>query len=64
MLGLIKAAFSDFVEDECPRMAASMSYFTIFSLAPLLVLVLMVVVRKADAAEPRARQSRGGSRPG
>ena len=42
-LDALKHAFKDFGEDECPRMAASMSYFTVFSLAPLLVLVLLIV---------------------
>ena len=43
MLSLLKRTFQDFAQDECPRMAASMSYFTAFSLAPLLVLILMLV---------------------
>lgn len=39
---LVKEAASDFSEDECPRMAAALSYYTIFSLPPLLVLILVV----------------------
>jgi len=43
MLALLKTALKDFLEDDCPAMAASMSYFTAFSLAPLLVLLLMAL---------------------
>ena len=43
MLKTLKQAFKDFLADDCPAMAASMSYFTVFSLAPLLVLMLMVL---------------------
>ena len=57
MLGLLKAALKDFADDECPRMAASMSYFTVFSLAPLLVLVLMVVGLAFDPADVQGRIS-------
>src|SRR5690606_13620328 len=31
------------MEDECMSRAAALSYFTVFSLAPLLVLILMLV---------------------
>src|SRR5262245_21742746 len=30
----------EFSEDECPMMAASLAYYTIFSLAPVLVIVI------------------------
>lgn len=42
MLSLLKHAATDFKEDDCPRMAAAMSYYTVFSLPPLLLLVLMI----------------------
>jgi membrane protein len=32
----------DFSDDECPMMAASLAYYTIFSLAPLLVIVISI----------------------
>ena len=41
-LGLIKATGEAFAEDGCPRMAAALSYFTAFSLGPMLVLVIMI----------------------
>lgn len=42
MLGLIKAAFQDFKDDDAPRLAAALSYYTIFSLPPLLILLMMI----------------------
>lgn len=41
-VGLLKKTFQDFSEDECPMRAAALSYYTTFSLAPLLVLIVMV----------------------
>lgn len=38
----VKETFSDFSSDRCPRLAAALSYYTIFSLAPLLVIVIAV----------------------
>ncbi|MGE0159497.1 MAG: YihY/virulence factor BrkB family protein [Gemmatimonadales bacterium] len=43
MLQVLKRTFQEFVKDDCPTMAASMSYFTAFSLAPLLVLTLLLL---------------------
>ncbi len=42
-LGMLKRTGKDFVDDECPRMAAALSYYTVFSLPPLLLILLMVV---------------------
>ena len=43
MLDLLKHAFHDWKDDDAPRMAAAMAYFTVFSLPPLLLIILMVV---------------------
>jgi membrane protein len=43
MFTLIKKAFSDWSEDNATRLAASLSYYTTFSLAPLLVLVISLL---------------------
>jgi membrane protein len=43
VIGIIKATFKDFFEDECLTRAAALAYFTIFSLAPLIVLVLWLI---------------------
>jgi membrane protein len=36
---ILKYTFQEFTKDECPRKAAALSYYTIFSLPPLLVLI-------------------------
>jgi membrane protein len=41
-VAILKRAFKDFSQDECPRMAAAISYYTLFSMPPLLVLILML----------------------
>ena len=40
---LVKDTFSGFSEDDCPTMAAALSYYTVFSLPPLLVLLLTLL---------------------
>lgn len=42
LLQLIRKAVAEFQEDQCPRMAAALAYYTVFSLAPFLILVLMI----------------------
>lgn len=39
--GILKHTFQEFSKDECPRKAAALSYYTIFSLPPLLVLIII-----------------------
>ena len=41
-LGLLKAAFTDFGEDECSVRAAALAYYVVFALPPLLILLIMV----------------------
>jgi membrane protein len=43
LFGIIRTAFGDFFEDQCPRMAAALSYYTVFSLPPLLILMLLLL---------------------
>lgn len=38
----LKRVGSEFIEDDCFSMAASLAYYTVFSLAPLLVIVIVV----------------------
>ncbi len=40
--GLIKAAFSSWSDDYAPSMGAALSYYTLFSIAPLLIIVIAV----------------------
>lgn len=41
-LDLLKTAFGEFNRDDCTRMAAALSYYTVFSLPPLLILLLFL----------------------
>ena len=41
--GLFKQTFSEWLEDKAPRLGAALAYYTVFSLAPL-VLVLLAIV--------------------
>ena len=50
---LLKSAVSDFMDDECPRMAAALSYYTVFSLPPLLVLLILIAGTVLDPSDVR-----------
>jgi membrane protein len=43
LLELLKLAFADWNEDKAPRLAAALSYFTVFSIAPLLVIIISII---------------------
>jgi membrane protein len=45
---VLKRTFSDFGEDNGTRLAAALSYYTIFSLPPLLILLLLVLSAVMD----------------
>ncbi len=40
---LLKQTFTEWNEDKAPRLAAALSYFTVFSIAPLLMVVIGIV---------------------
>ena len=42
LFGVVKQAFSDWNEDNAPRLGAALSYYTIFSVAPLLLISIAV----------------------
>ena len=42
MLDLLKATFNEFKDDEAPRLAAALSYYTVFSLPPLMILIALL----------------------
>ena len=52
---LLKATGHEFIEDNCPTMAASISYYTVFALPPLLVLVLTLVGLLVDSSDAESR---------
>jgi membrane protein len=39
---IIKATVREFLDDDAPRLAAALSYYTVFSLPPILVLILLM----------------------
>jgi membrane protein len=53
VLGLLKKSFSDFMADDCMDSAAALSYYTIFSLPAILVLLLMLVSSVMDPNDVR-----------
>jgi membrane protein len=40
---ILKRAVNRFIDDDCPTMAAALAYYTTFSLAPLLLIIISVV---------------------
>lgn len=59
---LLKTAFADFFEDRAPRMGAALAYYTLFSLAPLLIVAVAIggAVFGEQAAEGKIRQELEG----
>src|SRR5262245_35575705 len=55
---LIKQTIKEWQQDEAPRMGASLAYYSLFSLAPLLVIVIAIVgfVYKGDTVGQIQRQ--------
>ena len=51
IVGMIRAAFSDFSQDDCATQAAALSYYTVFSLPPLLVLIIVLASFIFDPAD-------------
>ena len=41
-ISMLKETFSDFMEDKALRLGAAMAYYAVFSIGPLLVLVIGV----------------------
>jgi membrane protein len=41
--GLLKQTFSEWLEDKAPQLGAALAYYTVFSLAPLILVVLAIV---------------------
>lgn len=54
-MGVLKGTFREFIDDDCPRLAAALSYYTIFALPPLLILILMVVSVFTDPQDVQGR---------
>jgi membrane protein len=43
VIGLFKETFEEWTKDKASRLAAALSYYTIFSIAPLLIIIIAVV---------------------
>ncbi|RZM78658.1 YihY/virulence factor BrkB family protein [Leptolyngbya iicbica] len=50
---MLKAAFQEWNEDKAARLAAALAYYTLFSLAPLLILVIAIAGLFFDSAAVR-----------
>jgi membrane protein len=63
MLDLIKATFRDFKDDEVPRLSAALAYYTVFSLPPMLILLIMIAAFFFDPQDIQGRlvQEIGGA---
>jgi membrane protein len=56
MWSILSRTFKEFVEDECPRLAAATAYYTFFSLPALLVAIVYIggiFVHDSDAVQER-----------
>ena len=42
-ISLLKQTFSEWLEDKVPQLGAALAYYTVFSLAPLVLLLLAIV---------------------
>src|SRR6187549_2661516 len=60
--GMLKEAFADWKDDKAPRLGAALSYYTIFSLAPLLLIAISIagLAFGREAAEGRIVHEIGG----
>jgi membrane protein len=52
-LRFARGVLRDFVDDDCPTLAGALSYYTVFSLPPFLVLLLLVVGAVLDPSDVR-----------
>ena len=41
-LALLKEAGADWLDDEAPRLGAALAYYTLFALAPLLIVAISI----------------------
>jgi membrane protein len=53
IVGLVKETVHDFLEDDCMDSAAALSYYTIFSLPAILVLILMLISAVMNPSDVR-----------
>ena len=54
---MLKMTYADWSEDKAPRLGAALAYYTVFSLAPLLIIVLAIAGLLFDAETVRSQIS-------
>lgn len=55
VVGVLKKSFSDFMKDDCMDSAAALSYYTIFSLPAVLVLLLLLISTVLDPQDVQGK---------
>ena len=55
VLSALENTISEFIDDDCPTQAAALAYYTVFSLPPLLVLVIMLAGTILDPQDFQGR---------
>ena len=58
MFGIVKKSARDFIADDCMSAAAALSYYTVFSLPALLVLILILLGTVMDPADVQGGMAR------
>jgi membrane protein len=53
LLGILKQSFRDFMKDDCMTSAAALSYYTVFSLPAVLMLIMLLVSSVMDPSDVR-----------
>ena len=53
VFGMLKQSVREFLNDDCMTRAAALSYYTVFSLPPLLILILLLASALADPGDVR-----------
>jgi membrane protein len=53
VLGIFKQSFRDFMKDDCMTSAAALSYYTVFSLPAILMLIMLLVSSVMDPTDVR-----------
>jgi membrane protein len=53
VLGMLQQSVREFLDDDCMTRAAALSYYTVFSLPPLLILILLLAGSIADPNDVR-----------
>jgi membrane protein len=53
LLGIFKRSFRDFMKDDCMTSAAALSYYTVFSLPAVLMLIMLLVSSIMDPTDVR-----------